>query len=263
MHAGSPEYQKWQAVATANLSAAILCNHTKKDTGNWEARKQRYEERIVKAQERLERYRGQVAERKEKLQVLEVEAASKRAIAQARLDKVPPDKEARLEKAQILRLVDHLEPPHLLARVIGRLDRLGADDRATAALGHQADGVGEADGTGGENPAARDREARATIASVYSQAPRDPIAASAPDARQTVDRLVSRYGTTEKQDTPTSEQIAEAVKACAHLEAIDWAVQRQRLKDLCGREVRLSDLDRQYRQARKELEIELAKELFA
>ncbi len=113
-----------------------------------------------------------------------------------------------------------------------------------------------ADGTGDENPAAREREAHATIASVYSQTPRDPIATPPPDARQTVDRLVSRYGMTEKQDQPTSEQIAEAVKACAHLEAIDWAVQRQRLKDLCGREVRLSDLDRQYRQARKTLERE-------
>jgi hypothetical protein len=113
-----------------------------------------------------------------------------------------------------------------------------------------------ADGNGNENPAAREREARATIASVYGQAPRDPIAEPVPDARQIVNHLVDRYGTTEKQDQPTSEQIAEAVKACAHLEAIDWAVQRQRLKDLCGREVRLSDLDRQYRQARKTLERE-------
>jgi hypothetical protein len=113
-----------------------------------------------------------------------------------------------------------------------------------------------ADVTSDENPTAREREARATIASVYSQSPRDPIAAPAPDARQIVSHLVDRYGTTEKQDTPTSEQIAEAVKACAHLEAIDWAVQRQRLKDLCGREVRLSDLDRQYRQARRTLERE-------
>jgi DNA topoisomerase-1 len=100
VRADSPEYTKWAAVSNANLEAAILCNHTKKDTGNWEARKQRYEERIAKAQERLERYRGQVADRKEALQVLQVEAASKRAIAQARLDKVNPEKESRLEKAR-------------------------------------------------------------------------------------------------------------------------------------------------------------------
>jgi hypothetical protein len=113
-----------------------------------------------------------------------------------------------------------------------------------------------ADGTGNENPVAREREARATIASVYRQSPRDPIAATVPDARQVVNHLVSRYGTTEKQDQPAPEQIAEAVKACAHLEAIDWAVQRQRIKDVCGSGVRVSDLERQYRQARKALERE-------
>ena len=113
-----------------------------------------------------------------------------------------------------------------------------------------------ADGNGNENPAAREREARTTITSVYSQPPRDPIAGPAPDARQVVNHLVDRFGPTEKQDQPSSEQIATAVKACAHLEAIDWAVQRQRLKNLCGHEVRLSDLDRQYRQARKALERE-------
>jgi len=104
VRASSPEYCKWQAVAAANLEAAILCNHTKKDTGNWEARRQRYEERIAKAQERLERYRGQLADRKEALQVLQVEAASKRAIAQARLDKVDAQEASaqasQLDKAQ-------------------------------------------------------------------------------------------------------------------------------------------------------------------
>ncbi|MCD4685697.1 MAG: hypothetical protein K8S97_07160 [Anaerolineae bacterium] len=113
-----------------------------------------------------------------------------------------------------------------------------------------------ADGAGNENPAAREREAQATITSVYSQSPRDPIAAPVVDARQVVNHLVSRYGTTEKQDQPTPEQIAEAVKACAHLDAIDWAVQRQRLKDVCGGGLRVSDLERQYRQARKALERE-------
>jgi hypothetical protein len=117
-----------------------------------------------------------------------------------------------------------------------------------------------ADGNGNENPAAREHEARATIASVYSQAPRDPIVASVTDARQIVNHLVDRYGTTEKQDQPTPEQIAEAVKACAHLEAIDWAVQRQRLKDLCGSGLRVSDLERQYQQARKALERERRQE---
>jgi hypothetical protein len=113
-----------------------------------------------------------------------------------------------------------------------------------------------ADGSGNENPATREHEARATIASVYQQSPRDPIAVPVVDARQVVNHLVSRYGKTETQDQPTPDQIAEAVKACAHLEAIDWAVQRQRIKNVCGSGLRVSDLERQYRQARKALERE-------
>jgi DNA topoisomerase-1 len=130
VHAGSPEYAKWQAVATANLSAAILCNHTKKATGNWEASKQRYEERLAKARERLDRYRGQLAARKEGLQVLQVEAASKRSIAQARLDKVDPSKETRLQKARanLARVVERYEKRVARARALletaqGRVQR--------------------------------------------------------------------------------------------------------------------------------------------
>jgi hypothetical protein len=116
-----------------------------------------------------------------------------------------------------------------------------------------------ADGSGNENPAAREREARATISSVYSQAARDPIVVH--DARQIVGDLVSRYGAAEDNDPPTPEQIAEAVKACAHLDAVEWAVQRQRLKAVCGNGLRVSDLERQYRQARKALERERRQEV--
>lgn len=111
-----------------------------------------------------------------------------------------------------------------------------------------------ADGNGGENPAAREREARATITSAYSQNARDPIAESVPDGRGMVDQLVSRFGAHEREDQPTPEEIAAAVGACAHLGAIEWGVQRGRLKALCGDGLRLTDLDRQYRQARKALE---------
>lgn len=111
-----------------------------------------------------------------------------------------------------------------------------------------------ADGNGSENPAGREREARATITSAYRQSARDPIAEPVPDGRQVVDQLVSRFGANERQDQPTAEQIAAAVQACAHLGAIEWGVQRGRLKALCGEGLRLTDLDRQYRQARKALE---------
>jgi DNA topoisomerase-1 len=100
VRAGDPEYKKWEAVSMANLEAAILCNHTKKDTGNWEASKQRYEERLEKAQARKAKYEADLAARKEALQILLVEAASQRAIAQAAVDKVDPGHASRLKKAR-------------------------------------------------------------------------------------------------------------------------------------------------------------------
>ncbi|MCI0712902.1 MAG: hypothetical protein L0154_22285 [Chloroflexi bacterium] len=117
-----------------------------------------------------------------------------------------------------------------------------------------------ADGTGDENLATREREAKATITSAYSEAPRDPIAEPIPDAKKLVSKLVAQFGTDEKKDHPTAEQIAEAVRTCAHLEAVEWAVERQRIKDMCGNGIRVTDLDRQYRQARKEIERERPEE---
>jgi DNA topoisomerase-1 len=141
VRAGSPEYAKWAAVASANLDAAILCNHTKKDTGNWEARKQRYEERIAKAQERLERYQAQLAERKEALQVLQVEAASKRALAQARVDKARLEQADSAKKTQLEKAQAYLE--RTVERYDKRLDRArtqiktaqGRVQRTRAAIG--------------------------------------------------------------------------------------------------------------------------------
>jgi DNA topoisomerase-1 len=66
-----------------------------------------------------------VAQRKEALQVLQVEAASKRALAQARLDKVDPAKETRLEKARAN-----------LARVTERYDKRLARARALLETAH-------------------------------------------------------------------------------------------------------------------------------
>ena len=96
-----PEHKKWNAAVTANLEAAMLCNHTKKYTGNWETTQQRYQERLEKAKARRVKYLSQVAERQEALQLLEVEAAAQRTIAQAAIDKIDPSQEARLEKAQV------------------------------------------------------------------------------------------------------------------------------------------------------------------
>jgi DNA topoisomerase-1 len=98
--ASNPDYVKWHAAVMANLDAAILCNHTKKYSGNWESTSQRYQERLEKARARRNRYQAQRAEREESLQVLLVEAATRRALAQAEIDKIDPSKESRLEKAR-------------------------------------------------------------------------------------------------------------------------------------------------------------------
>jgi DNA topoisomerase-1 len=78
----------------------MLCNHTKKYSGNWESTSQRYEERLEKARARRERYKVQLAEREEALQVLLVEAATRRSLAQAEIDKIDPSKTSRLERAR-------------------------------------------------------------------------------------------------------------------------------------------------------------------
>jgi hypothetical protein len=109
-------------------------------------------------------------------------------------------------------------------------------------LRHIANGSGE-------------REALATIGSAYSRPARDPIAESRQTARQQVEQLVSRFGQPEtERERPTMEQISAAVTACAHLNAVEWAAERQRLKVLCGDGLKIADLDRLYREAKRELD---------
>ncbi|MCB9453096.1 MAG: DUF927 domain-containing protein [Anaerolineaceae bacterium] len=113
-----------------------------------------------------------------------------------------------------------------------------------------------ADGNGSENPAGREKEARATISSVFSRPQREPLAAPKELAREQVARLVGNYAPDQRQEHPTAAQIAEVVQACAHLNAIEWAEERGRLKAICGDGLRLVDLDRLYRQARRDLDRE-------
>jgi len=100
-----------------------------------------------------------------------------------------------------------------------------------------------------------EREALATIQSVYSRPARDPIPEPRQAARQQVEQLVSRFGQPEtERDRPTMEQISTAVTACAHLNAVEWAAERQRLKAVCGDGLKIADLDRLYREAKRELD---------
>lgn len=100
-----------------------------------------------------------------------------------------------------------------------------------------------------------EREALATIKSAFSHPARDPIPEPRQTARQQVEQLVSRFGQPEaERERPTMEQISSAVTACAHLNAVEWAAERQRLKILCGDGLKIADLDRLYREAKRELD---------
>lgn len=79
--AKDPEYAKWRAASLANLEAAMLCNHTKKATGDWDKARQRYTERRDKAVERLARYEEQVREYRNALAALRREAKRREAEA--------------------------------------------------------------------------------------------------------------------------------------------------------------------------------------
>ena len=111
-----------------------------------------------------------------------------------------------------------------------------------------------ADGSGAENPTAREKEARATIASAYSQPAREPIASPKQHARQVVQQLVGQYQIEQKPERPTTAQIVEAVEACIHLNPIEWAEERQRLKTLTGDGLKISDIDRLYKEKKKAVE---------
>ncbi len=100
-----------------------------------------------------------------------------------------------------------------------------------------------------------EREALATIQSAYSRPARDPILEPRQTARQQVEQLVSRFGQPEtEREHPTMEQISAAVTVCAHLNPVEWAAERQRLKVLCGDGLKIADLDRLYREAKRELD---------
>ena len=96
VRASDPEYVKWAAATQANLEAAILCNHTKKYTGNWEARKARFEERLQKADARVARYETQIEELVQRLTALQAKAGEK--VETARTPVQREKKEARYEK---------------------------------------------------------------------------------------------------------------------------------------------------------------------
>jgi hypothetical protein len=103
-----------------------------------------------------------------------------------------------------------------------------------------------------------EREALATIQSAFSRPARDPIAkltegipALREQARQQVSQLVSQFTVEQKTERPTTEQIVTAVEACIHLNPVEWAEERQRLKAVCGDGLKIGDIDRLYKERKR------------
>lgn len=108
------------------------------------------------------------------------------------------------------------------------------------------------DTASGENANGREREARKTIASAYSQSARQPIQSPRQMAQNKVGQLVEAFQPELQRETPDIQQIIEAVEACLPLNAVEWAVERKRLKTICGDGLKIADLDRLYKEKKRE-----------
>lgn len=84
VEASDPEYKKWSAMAQANLQAAVLCNHYKTAPANWQARRQRANERRKKLEERVALCRSRVRQASDALTALQRELREKKAAAKTR-----------------------------------------------------------------------------------------------------------------------------------------------------------------------------------
>lgn len=71
-----PEYKKWRAASLANVSAAILCNHNRKATGDWKKALERYAARRGTAQERIARADQAVQAARGRLDALREDASA-------------------------------------------------------------------------------------------------------------------------------------------------------------------------------------------
>jgi len=81
VEASDPDYEKWGAVVQANLEAAVLCNHYKTAPANWQDRRDRFNEKKSRAQERVDALRAQAKQASQALEAIKREAREKKAEA--------------------------------------------------------------------------------------------------------------------------------------------------------------------------------------
>ena len=115
-----------------------------------------------------------------------------------------------------------------------------------------------ADASAGEHATSREKEARKTISSAFSQSAREPISSPRQVAHQKVSELVEQYGVQQSEvQRPSVEELTEVIDVCAQsMNALEWAEQRLKFKTITGDGLRITDIDRLYRQKRKEIERE-------
>jgi DNA topoisomerase-1 len=100
VEADDPEYEKWEAANLANLAAAVLCNHTKKEPAGWSASRQRFKERQQSAEKRVDKYRTEVKQADEALDALRQEARGLREAAPDQWKKVQARAQKKIEQAR-------------------------------------------------------------------------------------------------------------------------------------------------------------------
>ncbi len=101
VEADDPEYVKWAAANRANLAAATLCNHTKKEAAGWSASRQRFKERQQSAEERVIKCRAEVKTATEALDALRQQARDKKeASSRDRRAKVKAQYDKKIEQAK-------------------------------------------------------------------------------------------------------------------------------------------------------------------
>lgn len=76
-----PEHKKWQATTLANVEAASFCNHTRKASEGWRARRDKLVQRQQVAEQKLELQRRELAKLKTSLAELRAEAREARKVA--------------------------------------------------------------------------------------------------------------------------------------------------------------------------------------
>lgn len=78
---GDPEYKKWQATTLANVEAASFCNHTRKASEGWRARRDKLVQRQQAAEHKLDLQREELAKLKAALAEMRSQAREARKAA--------------------------------------------------------------------------------------------------------------------------------------------------------------------------------------